>query len=121
MVVGKLMGVVIEARFGFAVGIIGGAIAGIMQWLVLRQHVSQASWWVLASTVGWAVGGAVGGDVGGAAVGAGNLAIIADRAMSGAPVGALGGAVAGSITGIALVWLFQHPTPIAVETFPRYE
>jgi hypothetical protein len=32
-----------------------GTLAGAAQWLVLRQHVARAGWWVLASTVGWCV------------------------------------------------------------------
>lgn len=35
------------------VGVLGGAIIGIFQWLVLRKQVSRAGWWVLASTLGW--------------------------------------------------------------------
>ena len=34
-----------------------GAGVGMMQWLVLRRHIPQAGWWVLASAVGWGVGG----------------------------------------------------------------
>lgn len=48
------------AILGVMVGAVGGAVAGIQQRHILRQHVSQAAnWWVLANTVGWAVGGAV--------------------------------------------------------------
>lgn len=39
-------------------GILGTSIA-VLQWLVLRAHVSQASWWVLASAVGWILVGAL--------------------------------------------------------------
>jgi hypothetical protein len=34
---------------------VGGASVGIAQWLVLRRQVAKAGWWVLASTVGWAM------------------------------------------------------------------
>ncbi len=37
-----------------------GAVVGVTQWLVLRRHVPQAGWWVLACSVGWVVGGMVG-------------------------------------------------------------
>ena len=30
-----------------------GSVAGLMQWLVLRQQVGRAGWWVLFSTIGW--------------------------------------------------------------------
>jgi hypothetical protein len=33
-----------------------GLSFGIMQWLVLRRHIPQAGWWVLASTAGWIAG-----------------------------------------------------------------
>ena len=36
-----------------------GGVAGIMQWLLLRDHIPQAGWWVVASAVGWALAGAV--------------------------------------------------------------
>ena len=45
---------------GFAVrGAVAGASVGTAQWLVLRRQVSPAGWWVLASTVGYAVAFAV--------------------------------------------------------------
>ena len=37
--------------------ILGGVVAGLLQWLMRRRHVTRAGWWVLASTVGWALGG----------------------------------------------------------------
>ena len=39
-------------------GILGTSVA-ILQWLVLRAHVPQASRWVLASAVGWTLVGAL--------------------------------------------------------------
>jgi hypothetical protein len=33
----------------------GGACNGLAQWLVLRQSVRRAGWWVLATTLGWGV------------------------------------------------------------------
>lgn len=41
----------------WAVGVYaGGASVGVLQWLVLRRHLSQSEWWILASAVGWVVG-----------------------------------------------------------------
>ena len=79
---------------------LGGAVAGTLQWLVLRGQVSRAGWWVLASTVGWGLGMAV------------------SRAF---PWGrddallalAVTGVVLGAITGGALVWLLRQPVPEA--------
>ena len=61
----------------------------------LRRQVARASWWVLASTVGWVVGGFLSGAV---------------------PVGGFLGwaaleAVYGAITGTALVWLLRQRPP----------
>ncbi|NER25627.1 MAG: protein kinase [Symploca sp. SIO1C2] len=36
---------------------ISGILVGIMQWLVLRRHIYQAGWWVLATAVGYLTGG----------------------------------------------------------------
>ena len=69
---------------------VGGAMAGVTQWSILRRQFSQAGWWVLASGAGWAVG----------------LAVVA-RFM---PVLNLAGAVwLGAVTGLALVWLLRQP------------
>ena len=32
-----------------------GAVGGFMQWLVLRRQIAAAGWWVLASTLGFAI------------------------------------------------------------------
>ena len=39
---------------------LGGAVAGVLQWLVLREKVSLAGWWVLASCTGWGLAMATG-------------------------------------------------------------
>lgn len=39
-------------------GILGTSVA-VLQWLVLRAHVTRASWWVLASAVSWILVGAL--------------------------------------------------------------
>ena len=77
--------------------VVGGAMAGIMQWFVLRRQVSRAGWWVLASTAGWAVWGQV--------------ALGTIFPLGVAIVG--GGFVLGGITGLALVWLLRQPIPEA--------
>ncbi len=81
------------ARLGWTVvAALGGAVAGILQWLVLRGQVSRAGWWVLASTVGWGLSNAVAGEF--------------SRPL-------VGGAVLGAVTGGALVWLLRQPVPEA--------
>ena len=75
------------------VGALGGLVSGTLQWLSLRQQVSQAGWWILAGTVGWAMGLAVGVTV------------------IGGPFGwAAAGAISGGITGLCLVWLYRQST-----------
>jgi len=66
-------------------GAIIGLIVGLSQWLVLRLAVDQAGWWVLASTIGWAV------------------------AMTGMIGWTLSGAAAGALTGLMLDWLLRFP------------
>jgi hypothetical protein len=78
---------------------LGGAVAGTLQWLILRGKVSRAGWWVLASTVGW------------------GLSVAAAIALSWG-VGAndfvawvVIGAVMGAVTGGAFAWLLRQPVP----------
>ena len=33
-----------------------GLVVGILQWLILRQRLAQAGWWILASGLGWTAG-----------------------------------------------------------------
>lgn len=90
-----------------------GALVGTMQWFVLRRQVYRAGWWVVTSTVGWAVGGVVRLAILGAAMTGlegvpvpGVLWIMADAAVS-----VVVGIVGGVITGGPLVWLLRHPVP----------
>ena len=59
---------VLTSMLGFAVGAamgnavtdwiftaLFGAVGGFMQWLVLRRQITGAGWWVLASTLGFAI------------------------------------------------------------------
>ncbi len=80
----------------------GGAVAGTLQWLVLRGQVSRAGWWVLASTVGWGLVGAV---LGAFPWGVGDTDALVALAVT--------GAVLGAVTGGALVWLLRQPVPEA--------
>ena len=84
----------------------GGIAAGVLQWLVLRQQVARAGWWVLASTVGWPV-----------SIGVGGIGVQAVRAVTDvtlpAVTAALIPAIYGAITGSVLVWLLRQPVPAA--------
>ena len=76
-------------------GVMAGFLVGGAQWLVLWRHVGWAGWWVLATTVGFAVVFAVDAAVFGEP---GYLALVV------APVSA-------AIIGPVLVWLFPQPVP----------
>lgn len=64
-VLGALLGVYVayglfdrdgfDAALGITTGIVIGATAGCLQWVVLREQVAGAGWWVLASTLGFAI------------------------------------------------------------------
>ncbi|MFO7742188.1 MAG: hypothetical protein R6X31_07735 [Anaerolineae bacterium] len=62
-----------------------GAGIGLTQWLVLRWQLEQAWWWIVLSTLGWAIG------------------------MMGILGASLAGAAAGAVTGVALEHLLRHP------------
>jgi hypothetical protein len=80
---------IIPADAGIAgsgvIGLIFGLLLGTAQWLVLRQHVYGAGWWVLASTVGWAI------------------------AFTGLLGQTVIGVVAGIVTGLAMDLLLRFP------------
>ena len=68
-------------------GAVVGAIAGALHWLVLRGRVAHAGWWVLASTLAWALSTVL-GELGALAAGedfvADLLRVILGAALSGA-------------------------------------
>jgi hypothetical protein len=86
---------------------LGGAVAGILQWLVLQSQVSRAGWWVLASTVGWGLCMAMAFS---------GLSLLESDIETFIPTLLLlvgGGVVLGAVTGGALVWLLRQPVPEA--------
>jgi hypothetical protein len=91
-----------------------GLAGGIAQWRLLRRQVRRAGWWVLASTLGFAVGGAAGiaavlfvAPAVDRAFGDGLVPYAAVLAL----LGAVGGAVGGTITATALVRLTHQSRP----------
>mgnify|MGYP001826418895 CR=1 FL=1 len=133
--VGWLLGGVLLPELAL---VAAGLVIGIMQWVILRQRLAQAGWWILASALGWTAGwavlitlippeyGAITGPVLGAAMGAlqwlflrqqlyraGWWVLVSALAWTVAFSGIMGqfliGAVAGAVTGIALELLLRYP------------
>jgi hypothetical protein len=79
-------------------GLLCGATLGSIQWLLLQGHRVPATWWVLASTAGFALGYAVVWALGGAGYGEayGNHALPHSLDGAGLPGGALLGALLGA-------------------------
>jgi hypothetical protein len=73
----------------FLSGVILGVIAGFAQWLVLRQEVFLAGWWIMVNIVAWTSG----------------LAFLPGFFST--------GAVAGAVTGLALELLLRFPKAAA--------
>ena len=82
----------VEAEFGVVVGVATGLCLGFLQWLVLRQQVTNAGWWVIASTFAWA------------------SSLLFYRPGISA-VGVLYGILSGIVTGTVLLWLVFRPVP----------
>ena len=120
----------------FALGVLG-IVIGVLQWVVLRQYIRQAGWWILASAGGWAIGwlmvmvippevGIPIGTVLGAAIGVNQWLILQRHlrragwwvvvsilawtmGLGGLAGELLVGTVVGAITGIVLELLLRYP------------
>lgn len=57
---GAFLDAISTAVNGAMSGAAVGAAVGTAQWFVLRKHLSQAGWWVLATSTGFALFGAMG-------------------------------------------------------------
>ncbi|MBW4573827.1 MAG: serine/threonine protein kinase [Aphanothece sp. CMT-3BRIN-NPC111] len=77
-------------------GAVFGAAVGIMQWLILRQQIYGAAWWILATTIGAAVSFPVGDVVYNALFGS------IGAAVTYAIFGAVFGAAVGITQGLVL-------------------
>jgi len=74
-----------------------GATTGLAQWLVLRQRVSRAGWWVLASVLGWGAVLLIAG-------------MVVTRATRVLVQLLITGAAPALVTGLALWWLLGRNT-----------
>lgn len=78
-----------------------GALLGVAQWLFLKHQVLGASWWIVASTVGWAIGLAFAWAIGA-------FLHVLTGVFLGEVVGlTVGWVVVAAITGVALIWLLR--------------
>jgi hypothetical protein len=89
---------------------IGGLIVGGWQALMLSSQLRKTGWWIVASVLGWAL-----------AAGTSSIADSLPRshairgvwgALAYLGIVAAGGLILGLVTGICLVWLFQHESAI---------
>lgn len=56
-IAGAIVGALEESGFQFVATILlTGLFIGIAQWLVLRQYIPKAFWWIVVSTLGWTIG-----------------------------------------------------------------
>ena len=56
-IAGAIVGALEELGFQFIATIVfTGLLIGAAQWLVLRQYIPQAFWWIVVSTLGWTLG-----------------------------------------------------------------
>lgn len=114
---GPIGSVMDRAIFGAVLGMVVGVFTGIVQWLIVRQHIPKSRWWVLATIVGLTVGLAIGmtarwltlwsvfGMMGG------NFHDMMLRGLGGTLRGVVGGAITGVMTGLAVgiaQWLVIH-------------
>ena len=84
--------------------VMGLAVYGTAQWLVLRRPVPRAGWWALSSVVGLAAAGLLGG----ALVGVLSEALGLGERVAEVIFAAVFGAVYGASTGGVLVWLLRR-------------
>ena len=95
-----------EERSGLAL-LLGGLVAGIIQWIPLRRRITSASRWIVIHTLGIVVASPLAMLV---ASLISNLLIMGDaRVVSYAAFGAITAAGITSVTGMALIWLLRQP------------
>jgi hypothetical protein len=56
-IAGAIVGALEASGFEFVATIFfTGLLIGVAQWLVLRQYIPKAFWWIVVSTLGWTLG-----------------------------------------------------------------
>ncbi|MGQ0550629.1 MAG: hypothetical protein ACT4PY_13280 [Armatimonadota bacterium] len=77
-------------------GALTGAVLGLGQWILLRQHATGAAQWIPAIAVGWALGWTV------------TRAVGVDLSKGWTVFGLSGAAVFAALSGLALMWLLRE-------------
>jgi len=108
-VLDRFGGIVILALMGS----LGGSFSGIMQWLVLKSQISRSGWWVVVSTLGWAMALSVGGFC----IYVSDWVFMMDVGILPIGAGIVAGIVGGGITGISLTWLLKSPSPVSNKAY----
>ena len=93
--------------------LLGGLVAGVIQWIPLRRRITSASRWIVIHTLGIVVASPL-ATLAGALLS--NLAILSGAALvAHAAFGAVTAAGITSVTGMALIWLMQEQRPMPEE------
>jgi hypothetical protein len=88
-----------------AIGLLAGAVLALFQWLVLRQFVHKASWWLLANAFAWSAGMPIiflAIDI------VMKISQVWQKIILGCSALFLTGALVGAIHGLFLVWLAKN-------------
>ncbi|MBC1224365.1 hypothetical protein GNF10_27285 [Nostoc sp. UCD121] len=76
------------------VALLGSSVIGVCQWLVMRNHIQCAGWWILASSMG--------------GVGRGFVSVVLQPVVDPIIADIAGSLAYSAVTGMALVWLLQN-------------
>lgn len=85
---------------------VSGGVLGIAQWLILRRHLQQTGWWIIASTIAGSLSGFVSATV--CAAVCQTLVFLAGGAVATAVTYGAGWAANSAVTGGVLLWLLRH-------------
>jgi hypothetical protein len=92
-------------QFALVLGLIGGLILGVAQWLLLRQIFLDVGWWILATGIAWAIGDPLGTII----------VTIGKQMMPSLLAACIGSAVIGTILGFSQ-WLILRKKFISTST-----
>jgi hypothetical protein len=92
-----LIGTGTSAQALLARGLIAGLAIGLLQWLLLRQFVAMALWWIPAIGLAWAAGWLV------------TRAAGVDLSRGWAVFGSTGALAFAALSGALMVWLLRNP------------